>query len=464
MARGVLSGMIWGVAVAGLGLGALSLVTSDKVMAPAPESGSVAPATGAATEANTSEEAPVAPVATEGSTAMPAAPTAPTVPDAPAGAQSEDSPMISQGEPAPPVSDPAAGPEIPASESAPDSGAVPASPEVQTEAGAAAATAPGTGEQPETGPEASDATPATPAPAPGGAVPELSESATDEVQPDPALPPAAPGLPGAGAIAPGTPAGQIGDLAENVTTNRLPSIGAAPADAEAAPLVVASADNALRRNAQSFENPEGHPVMAVLLMDVGAERTQLGDLKNLPFPISFVVDAAAEDAAEASRFYRAAGAEVVLSVAMPEGASPSDVEVILQAYAPLMADSVAVMAPKDVGFQTLGAAATQVAAVLAASGHGLITIPQGLNTGHKIALKEGVAAGLVFRELDNDGQSGAVIRRFMDNAAFKARIEGGVIMFGHARVETIQALIEWSLGNRAQSVALAPVSTVLSGE
>jgi len=105
-----------------------------------------------------------------------------------------------------------------------------------------------------------------------------------------------------------------------------------------------------------------------------------------------------------------------------------------------------------------------VAVILREDGLGLITLPQGLNTGHKAALRGGVAAGLIFRELDNDGQSGAVIRRFMDNAAFKARQNKGVILLGHARAETIQALIEWSLGNRAKSVALAPVSVVLQDQ
>jgi polysaccharide deacetylase 2 family uncharacterized protein YibQ len=112
-------------------------------------------------------------------------------------------------------------------------------------------------------------------------------------------------------------------------------------------------------------------------------------------------------------------------------------------------------------FQASGATATQVAQVLVEGGHGLVSLPQGLNTGHKSALKAGVPAGLVFRELDNDGQSPDVIRRFLDNAAFKARQERGVILLGHARAETLQALIEWSLGNRARSVAIAPVSAVL---
>ena len=36
-------------------------------------------------------------------------------------------------------------------------------------------------------------------------------------------------------------------------------------------------------------------------------------------------------------------------------------------------------------------------------------------------------------------------------------------MFGRANVETVQALIEWSLGNRVKSVAMAPVSAILLG-
>nr|WP_275116132.1 divergent polysaccharide deacetylase family protein [Aliiroseovarius subalbicans] len=199
--------------------------------------------------------------------------------------------------------------------------------------------------------------------------------------------------------------------------------------------------------------------MAVILRDAPAARAALGDLKNLPFPISFVVDAGAADAAQAIAFYRAAGAEVVVALSLPDGATPTDAEVVLQAQEALFADAVATLF--SASFQTAGATARQVAAVMQDGGHGLISIPQGLNTGHKSAVKEGVEAGLVFRELDNDGQSAAVIRRFMDNAAFKARQEPGVIMLGHARVETVQALIEWSLGNRAKSVALAPVSAVL---
>ena len=57
-----------------------------------------------------------------------------------------------------------------------------------------------------------------------------------------------------------------------------------------------------------------------------------------------------------------------------------------------------------------------------------------------------------------------MIRRFLDNAAFRARNEDGVIVLARARAETLEALQEWSLGNRAQTVTLAPISAVLLAE
>lgn len=278
---------------------------------------------------------------------------------------------------------------------------------------------------------------------------------------EPSQPPGAPegGEPPAPTRLKSDPIEPVGDLAVNVTTDRLPSIGGDDPDAEAAPELSAASPLAIERNAAGFDRPEGVPMMSVILRDDPAARAALGDLANLPFAVSFIVAAEQPDAAEAVAFYRGAGAEVLLSVQLPDGATAVDAEVTLQAHAGLLSDAVALQMGTE--FQASGATATQVAQVLVEGGHGLVSLPQGLNTGHKSALKAGVPAGLVFRELDNDGQSPEVIRRFLDNAAFKARQERGVILLGHARAETLQALIEWSLGNRARSVAIAPVSAVL---
>lgn len=243
-----------------------------------------------------------------------------------------------------------------------------------------------------------------------------------------------------------------------VVTGRLPRIGDEPVEIEE-PVIE---EPALTRNAVPFEAAGDQPLLAFLLIDIGADRDQLGDLGALPFPVTVAVDASAADAAETMRFYRAQGAEIALTVPLPEAATATDVDVTMEAYGPLLVRAAEVVMEEEIEFQSLGEAAVQLAVNLAETGHGLVSFPSGLNTGHKAALKEGVRAGLVFRDLDGNGQDGAVIRRFLDNAAFRARNEDGVIVVARARAETLQAILEWSLGTRAQSVAVAPVSAVLA--
>ncbi|WP_424942794.1 divergent polysaccharide deacetylase family protein [Aliiroseovarius crassostreae] len=270
------------------------------------------------------------------------------------------------------------------------------------------------------------------------------------------------------------PVAPIGDLAENVTTNRLPSINTAPegeevdatpAGAEGSADGVAEASPlAIKRNAVAFTPVADRPLMAVLLKDDGGARERLGDISSLPFPVTFVVDAIAEDATDAIAFYRAAGAEVVVEANLPPNSTPTDAEVNFQVQSEVMRAATAVMMSGDSGFQDDAGLANQVSDILAETGHGVISHPKGLSTGHRLAIKAGVPAGLVFRDVDGAGQDGRAIRRFLDNAAFKARQQDGVIVYGRARPETLQALIEWSLGNRAQSVSVAPVSAVLLGK
>lgn len=113
------------------------------------------------------------------------------------------------------------------------------------------------------------------------------------------------------------------------------------------------------------------------------------------------------------------------------------------------------------GLQGAREVSDQVAEVLLASGHGLVMLANGLNTAQKLASREGVPAATVFRDFDGKGQNATVIRRFLDQAAFKADQEGGVIMVGRVHDETLSALMVWGLQDRASTVSLAPVSAVL---
>ncbi|MDX1782006.1 MAG: divergent polysaccharide deacetylase family protein, partial [Thalassovita sp.] len=186
-------------------------------------------------------------------------------------------------------------------------------------------------------------------------------------------------------------------------------------------------------------------------------------LSSFPYPLSFAVDPTWDGAAEAMRRYRDAGFEVLVMVDLPEGAQASDTEIAMQMVLNAVPEAVAVLEGTGTGLQSGRAAAEQLAPILLESGHGLVLFSNGLDTARKLISREGVPTGSVFRDFDAKGQNATVIRRFLDQAAFKAgRGQGEVIMLGRLRADTISALLLWGLQDRASSVAIAPISAVLT--
>ncbi|MGO4915063.1 divergent polysaccharide deacetylase family protein [Pseudogemmobacter sp. W21_MBD1_M6] len=257
-----------------------------------------------------------------------------------------------------------------------------------------------------------------------------------------------------------TPAPGIGDLAPGVLTNRLPRIGDAPAGAGQV------ADNgavpALIANSVAFEPTEDGPLMSVVLIDMGEPRPDAATLKAFPFALTIAIDPVRPDAAEAAAFYRAAGAEVLILTNLPEGSMPADLEVAFQSYLSMIPDAVGVLDVPVSAVQKSRDLAKQLAQILVASGHGLVTFPKGLNSAQQEAKREGVKTALIFRSVDNDKPAPDVLRRALDQAAFRAGQEGGVIVIGHTYPDTITTVLEWGVDERAGGVVMAPVSAVLS--
>lgn len=246
----------------------------------------------------------------------------------------------------------------------------------------------------------------------------------------------------------GTPAGTLTDKDDPVTP-------AATTDPAPRPITA---------NAVAFDNPDAKPLMSIILLDDGNSSLGLEALSAFPYPLTFAVDALLPQAADRMASYRAAGFEVMALLNLPQGATASDTETLLRGALTKLPQTVAVMEGDSTGLQTDKAVSDQVAAILAETGHGLVLFPKGLNTAQKLASKEGVPAGTVFRDFDARDQNAGVIRRFLDQAAFKARQEeSGVIMLGRLRPDTISALLLWGLQDRATSVALAPISALLLG-
>ncbi|WP_246039861.1 divergent polysaccharide deacetylase family protein [Sulfitobacter sabulilitoris] len=325
---------------------------------------------------------------------------------------------------------------------------------------------PAAADTPEPGPDLDTAAPAQPEPA----TPQEPDAQPNET----AM--AAPEAPATTGPAIGSPAGALDNLGQGVTVNRLPNLGTAsgPADTDAndatddaAPVEATGDMRPISRFAAPFENPEGKPLMAIVLIDSGQDLSGgsvgVAALRSFPYPISFAIDTSLPDAARRMADYRAEGFEVLALVDLPQGATATDAEVSLAVALNAVPEAVAVIEGVDTGLQTTREAANQVTAILSETGHGFVTQNEGLNTVQKLAAKAGVPSAVVFRDFDSKGQTPTVIRRFLDQAAFRASQDGGVIMLGRVRPDTISALLLWGLQDRAEQVALAPVSAVLTG-
>lgn len=250
---------------------------------------------------------------------------------------------------------------------------------------------------------------------------------------------------------------------EGSLTDRDAVDAAQSVDPEAALPEVALEDvPALKRFAESFENTDRKPLFGILLIDRGEPALDRQAVAALPFPVSIVIDPLLPEAAAYAALYRAGGKEVVmLATGIPEGATPADVEQTFQAHEAVLPEAVAVIDGSEPAFQNDRPLSTQIVPILAAQGRGLLTWDKGLNAADQVARREGLPTAMVFRQIDAEGESVPVMRRYLDRAAFRAAQEGKAIVIGSIQPETIAALLEWAIEGRASTVALAPASALL---
>jgi uncharacterized protein len=305
--------------------------------------------------------------------------------------------------------------------------------------------------EPESEPETASAPDAAPA---VEAEPAVQPDTAPETQdPEPETAPRIAALPQAGSATEGQ-GPRIGTPVVRLTDRNL-----APEEVAEEEIVV-QPGKPIEAFAAEFENPDGRPLMSILLIDDG-EALGFEALLDFPYPISIALNPQSADAPNKMAQYRAAGFEVVLIADMDANAQPQDAETSLAVWMERLPEVVAVLEGTGSGIQGNRALSDQVTDVIKATGLGLITQNSGLNTVQKLAARDGVPSAVVFRDFDGAGQTPAVIRRFLDQAAFRAGQEGAVIMLGRMRPDTISALLLWGLQDRASRVALAPVSASL---
>ena len=127
-----------------------------------------------------------------------------------------------------------------------------------------------------------------------------------------------------------------------------------------------------------------------------------------------------------------------------------------------MAPPVAVIDPDGRGFQTDRLLASQIVAILAQQGRGLVSFDQGLNAADQVARREGVGSATIFRRIDIDNATGPEVKRYLDRAVFRAAQEGEVAVIGTLTPQIVAGLMEWTVEGRAATVALAPVTALMA--
>ncbi len=255
----------------------------------------------------------------------------------------------------------------------------------------------------------------------------------------------------------------LSDRGTGVTIRRPGVDDAGDSDSnETADAAAPEAGNALVDYAAAVEDTGDSPLMSIVLIDDGTMSAAAAALAGLPFDVTIALDPAMDGAASAMDRYRADGFEVGVLAKVPEGAVPSDVEIAFESVFSTLPETIAVVDLGEAGLQADREVTAQAMEILAAQGRGYITVSQGLNTASRAAELAGVPSGEVYRELDGDDQDARVIRRFVEQAAFRARQESGVILVGRVRPDTISALILWGTANQGDQVAIVPLSAVLN--
>ena len=256
-------------------------------------------------------------------------------------------------------------------------------------------------------------------------------------------------------------------------TTRLSSIGDGDAELEASdepPLeIVLEGDaevdmslGAMARNARPFTRTSDMPLMAIILIDVGADGLDRESLQTLSFPVTIAIDPFSADAQDAAAAFRSSGQEVLVSAGpMPEGIASDTIGDYLGTLVAPIPQAIGLVDAAQGGFQSNRRLIDNAVSTLSNGGHALVTYDRGLNTALQSAAKRGVPAGAIYRTLDAERENAATIRRYLDRAAFKAGQEGQVIMIGHSYPETIKAVFFWVLDGKGSTVELAPLSALL---
>ena len=217
---------------------------------------------------------------------------------------------------------------------------------------------------------------------------------------------------------------------------------------------------ALLRYAVPFQQTATEAKISIILIDSGEMPNAVAAISDLGFVPTVTVNALSPASPDLAAAYRAAGVEVAMQAALPQGAQPVDVEVAFEAALGTVPD-VAMLFSDGTGAMQNRAVTAQVMQILAADGYGFVTVQRGLSNAARAAEQAGVSAATILRDIDGNGEDARAIVRGLDQAAFRARQTGNAVLLGRVRPETLSALRDWAAELDQDTLAIVPVSAVL---
>ncbi len=213
--------------------------------------------------------------------------------------------------------------------------------------------------------------------------------------------------------------------------------------------------------AASFENPDALPLLSIVLTDDPNGDVAPDELAALPFAATVVLEPTTPNVTERMAAYRGAGIEVAFSIAAPVGATASDLAVALEAGLFNVPQAVALVDLAGVAARNR-ALSDYILQIASDEGRGVVFSGRALGSGLRTAQSAGVQPAQIYRALETAQQDARVIGRFLDQAAFKARQDGYVVLSGQLNRQTLDALKDFEASARGAQVALAPISAVLA--
>ena len=222
-------------------------------------------------------------------------------------------------------------------------------------------------------------------------------------------------------------------------------------------------------------NPQGLPVLAIVIDEVGAYGAPVEDVAALSPMVTTSIIPSVEGSAEIAKKLKDSGREILVHMPMEtyadfdEGPNPilrkmTDEEVRETALWHLS------HFPGIVGVNNhLGSKVTRDQRIMGAlmaelSDHGLMFLDSrttGKSVAEQVALDAGMLATRNHRFIDNEIATEAIMRE-LDHVAAQARRHGAAVALGNPHPATVRAVRQWMEANDGKKVLVAPITHVAS--